>query len=527
MTSSIDSWLRQKRVERAQNVQRADLDPEFRAALKERARRDPVFFFNEFAWTYDPRPEAKPNHFPFLTYPFQDDYIRELESAFRGVYDLHTDKSRDMGVSWMVLAWIVHKWIFEPSFNALVGSRKEDYVDNYQPDSLFGKMSYLIDRLPSWILPEGYDRKKHRTFCRIVNPHNGNTIQGENANQEFSRAGRYSVILLDEFAFWANDASVWTATADSSPIRFVVSTPNGKTNKFYDLKISGMKCISLHWSLHPRKDQAWYEKQKSRRTKREIAQELDLDYEASGSERVFGMLLTNKTLRDNVIINPFELDASYILEAALDYGTRNKSVLTVFAKNRAGELYAIWEWRRNMQEMVDEGHKGSMVQAIAKAYNDCPFKDRIKTIWADPSLWTKNQNDTLEGLVSIYQQLCSLQVKNLVQGVQSDKACIDRVLTLWSIETSPVLKIFKTCPGLIKELEDLMWDDWSDSQNQKKNTRETIIDKNNHSWDTFKYFILAQPWAKETTSREPRPHTYEWYMQRMGEDGNSKDLRRM
>lgn len=539
MTSSIDSSIRQKKVERAENLLRANQDLRFRTALIEKARRDPVFFFNQFCWTYDPRPEAKPNHFPFITYPFQDDYIRDLEAAYKGVHDLLTDKSRDMGVSWMVLTWILHHWLFEPSFNALVGSRKEDLVDNFQPDSLFGKLSYLLDRMPSWVMPKGWNKDKHRTFCKIVNPETGNTIQGESANRDFSRQGRYTVILLDEFAFWEFADSVWTATADSAPIRFPVSTPRGKNNKFADLRFSDqIKVCSLHWTLHPHKDQEWYEKQKARRTAREVAQELDIDYEASGSERIFP-LRTNKVLKDNVVIDPFDVPNTWAFRAGLDYGTRNKSAFHVFAKDYDNTEYMIWEWRRNMDDLKQiDGFHGSMVQAIARMLFACPYGDLIDHIRADPNLWVKNQNSP-DGMTSIVLQIydeikvlneTSAKRKNFsfVEGAQNDIACIEVVYSLWADPLNPQYKIFKSCPGAITEYEELLWEDWSEAQQEKRSIREKIMDKNNHSWDASKYYLMSRHSRPVAKQKPPGRGTMGWFMERVKQsERNGQKLRRM
>jgi hypothetical protein len=42
-----------------------------------------------------------------------------------------------------------------------------------------------------------------------------------------------------------------------------------------------IKKYRLHWSQHPLKTQAWYERQKATRTKLEVAQELDISYDNS------------------------------------------------------------------------------------------------------------------------------------------------------------------------------------------------------------------------------------------------------
>jgi hypothetical protein len=67
-----------------------------------------------------------------------------------------------------------------------------------------------------------------------------------------------------------------------------VGTPYGKNNRFADLRFGGqVKTLSIHWSLHPHKGNAWYEAQKSRMSEDEIARELDINYHLSVRNRVF------------------------------------------------------------------------------------------------------------------------------------------------------------------------------------------------------------------------------------------------
>jgi hypothetical protein len=508
--NSTQSWLNSKAEERARLKRSSEESDKAKAILIETASKDPVFFFNQFCWTYDPRKDAAPNHFPFLTYKFQDEYILALENAYQTSSDFLTEKSRDMGASWIILTWVVWHWLYDKSFNALVGSRKEDLVDNYQLDSLFGKIDYTLQRLPKWLCPN-----YTRTYCKIVNNDNGNAIQGESANRDFSRQGRYSCCLLDEFAFWEFASSVWTATADSAPVRFPLSTPNGKNNKFAELRFSDqIKTVSLHWSKHPFKDQEWYEREKKRRTPREVAQELDLDYESSGNQKIFPEIRNNLELRENVFIEPFEIPRFWKKRGGLDYGTRNLSSFHVFAHDSDGNDYAIWEWSKNMEMLKEEGFKGSMVMAIAEAIKSCPYYREMDGIMTDPSLWAETQSSQT-GMVSLYQQILELGVTNLIQGEQSDLSCIERVRTFWTDSKNPRLKIFKTCSGLMGEMENLTWDDWSERQGIKQSAKEKIIDKDNHNWDSMKYYLMSWPaTSKPPEENKKKLYSANWFLER-------------
>src|SRR4051812_11502930 len=80
------------------------------AAAKELSRRDPVFFLNNFCWTFDPR--KNPQDLPFLLYPYQTDYVRWLVERIEKGEDCLTDKSRDMGATYTALCVYLWFWLF-------------------------------------------------------------------------------------------------------------------------------------------------------------------------------------------------------------------------------------------------------------------------------------------------------------------------------------------------------------------------------------------------------------------------------
>jgi hypothetical protein len=48
-----------------------------------------------------------------------------------------------------------------------------------------------------------------------------------------------------------------------------------------------IKKFRLHWTQHPLKTKEWYERQKTQRTKMEVAQELDISYDNSVAGAVY------------------------------------------------------------------------------------------------------------------------------------------------------------------------------------------------------------------------------------------------
>lgn len=271
-------------------------DIQFSSLVYEKCRRDILFYFNAFAYTFEPRVDH--NHLPFVTYPFQDEYIETIWKSITTELDTLTEKSRDMGATWMCVTIFLYGWNFH-GHQYLVGSRTEDKVDAMGSlDTLFGKLRYNLSFLPKQFLPKGFDLRTHSNYMKLVNPSNGNAVIGESTNENFSRQGRYKAILLDEFAFVEKADSIWQAAGDSAPCRLPISTVHGIGNKFAELRMSNkIKVCTLHWSKHPKKTPEWYEAEKMRRDEVAVAQELDINYMASAGRARFDKNVLSELFR--------------------------------------------------------------------------------------------------------------------------------------------------------------------------------------------------------------------------------------
>lgn len=279
---------------RAALLSKARNNQGLQAALRQKCAQDALYWLNHFCWIYEPRNELQTlhgstsPHLPFITYDYQDKLILDYISHIASGSDLINEKSRDMGVTWLVLATLLHFWQFGgPGNDFLIGSRKESLVDGLASGMtpLFPKLRYLINRQPAWLRPNGYNKRKHEPFLSILNPENGNSITGESNNPYFSTSGRYKAILFDEFGKWhSTDAQAWQAASDASPCKIAVSSANGKNNHFYKLRsgeAGAVDVIRTHWREHPHKGKAWYEREKRRRSPQDLAAEVDIDYSGS------------------------------------------------------------------------------------------------------------------------------------------------------------------------------------------------------------------------------------------------------
>src|SRR6266403_919028 len=158
-----------------------------------------IHWVNNWAWTVDPRAQAVAV-MPFLLFPFQDETLRKLYSfVFEKQTGALIEKSRDMGVTWLIMIFNLWAWNFKPRYDALLGSRKEELVDTKgEMDSHFEKLRFCIRMMPDWMLPTGFNREHHSNcYMRIINPATGSYLTGESSNVDFGRQGRYTCVTGD------------------------------------------------------------------------------------------------------------------------------------------------------------------------------------------------------------------------------------------------------------------------------------------------------------------------------------------
>ena len=270
--------------ERIERLKRLRADPGILPGLKAFYADHPVEFITDWGMTFDPRNVERGFDAvtPFLLFPKQAEFVRWVVDRWQGREDGLVEKSRDMGASWLCVAVACWMWLFKPGTVIGFGSRKEEYVDKLgDPKSLFWKVRQFIALLPVEFQPRGYNERVHAPSMRILNPENGATIVGESGDN-IGRGNRTSVYFVDEAAFLERPEQVDAALSQTSNCKLHVSTPNGAGNPFYRKRHSGrIPVFVFDWKDDPRKDQAWYEKQRATLDPVIVAQEIDRDYTAS------------------------------------------------------------------------------------------------------------------------------------------------------------------------------------------------------------------------------------------------------
>lgn len=331
-SSSLEDKVR-CRVE----VMRSLDTPRKQAIAIEYFRNDLIGFVNSVAWTFDPR--GKRSIIPFYLFPRQEEYLRWREQRREVEENGVIEKSRDVGATFLNCIHQLHCWLFEEGFAGGFGSRKEDLVDKIgDPKCIFEKLRFMLYMLPSWLLPEGFDRRKHDSFCKLINPSNSSTITGE-AGENIGRGGRTSFYDWDEVAFTPRSQKVDAALSNNTNTVFYTSSANGIGNLFYQKRSSYPPewLFRFEWFQDPRKSPEWLEEQKQKYDEVTVASEILIDYTAS----IEGIFIPAIWVAASVDL---EIPAKGIRKAGLDVATTGKN-LNVFTPRHGAVVFTPKHWK--------------------------------------------------------------------------------------------------------------------------------------------------------------------------------------
>ncbi|RKY26712.1 MAG: hypothetical protein DRP79_04400 [Planctomycetota bacterium] len=438
-----------------------------REAVAEFARCtcDPVYFVNNYCRILAPAgARTAAGVIPFRLYPYQKRILRRL-GGMEGNFLI--EKSRQMGLSWLLTALELWGALFRPGFTALNVSRKQEEVDDRTPKSIFGKLRFMYERLPGFLKPAEVDS----AFMRFAVPGLDSFIRDESANDDAGRGGTFSLVLIDEAAHIDNAETMWLALRQTSPCIVLNSTPNGKGNLFARIRFdraSSFHVMRVHWREHPERDEAWYAAMTRDMTEEEIAQELEISYEKSTRDRVYGEFDYSVHVRDDVAYNE-----ALPLYTAQDFGYRDPWAILWLQTDPMDNVYVIDEYINN----------GEIVDHYAKVLLDKEKRHkRASANYADPA---GRQSSPLTGSSIIYEfrRRYGIHIQTRVCPVVDGITAVKRALR------EKRLFISSKCVHLIDCIENYRYAP-APSHAPNRGREEPLHDWASHAMDALRYFFV-------------------------------------
>ncbi len=268
---------------RIERLKRIRANSECVPELKQYYKGNIAQFIIDWGMTTDPRNVERglPASIPFILFPKQEEWVRWFMERWKTGEPGLTEKTRDMGMTWLAMATSCSICLFNRGIVGGFGSRKEEYVDKIgDPKSIFYKGREFLRNLPVEFRG-GWDAKKNASHMRLIFPETDSVLTGE-AGDNIGRGNRASFYFVDEAAFIERPQLVDASLSATTNCRQDISTPNGMGNPFAQKRHGGkIPVFTFHWRDDPRKDDEWYKYQVERLDPVTVAQEIDINYSAS------------------------------------------------------------------------------------------------------------------------------------------------------------------------------------------------------------------------------------------------------
>lgn len=267
-----------------------------------RCGKDPVYFITNYAKIGHPIRGS----IPLKLYPFQEEVIREFnDHRFNIVL-----KARQLGLSTVTAAYIAWLMLFRKDKTVLIIATKLGTAAN-----LLKKTKYIISNIPDWLMIT-----KIKTDNRnVLELENGSWFKASSTSGDAGRSEALSLLIIDEAALVDNLEELWAGlypTLSTGGNCIAISTPKGVGNWFQKTYTSAedgqndFNPIKLPWSVHPERDQAWFEKETKNMSPREIAQELECNFNMSGETFLSADIM--KELERNILTPKYKgFDGDY------------------------------------------------------------------------------------------------------------------------------------------------------------------------------------------------------------------------
>tara|TARA_R110000824_G_scaffold135955_5_gene299435 strand:- start:907 stop:2481 length:1575 start_codon:yes stop_codon:yes gene_type:complete len=240
--------------------------------------KDPAYFINNYCRISHPMRGL----IPFKMYDFQRDLIHEFRDYRFNVIL----KARQLGISTVTAAYVAWLMLFHRDKNVLVIATKFGTASN-----LVKKVKAMIKNLPDWMQITSISIDNRASFELS----NGSQIKASSTSGDAGRSEALSLLVIDEAAHVEGLEELWTGlypTLSTGGRCIALSTPNGVGNWFHETYTKAesgendFNLTMLPWDVHPDRDQEWFKKETRNMSKRQIAQELECNFNMSG-ETVF------------------------------------------------------------------------------------------------------------------------------------------------------------------------------------------------------------------------------------------------
>lgn len=402
-----------------------------------RCGKDPVYFCNKYSKISHPMRGL----IPFEMYGFQEKALDDFK-AHRFSVIL---KARQLGISTTVAAYVCWLMLFHRDKNILVVATKLGTAAN-----LVKKIKAIHKHLPGWLKIADISIDNKNSFELS----NGSQVKASSTSGDAGRSEALSLLVIDEAAFVEGIDELWAGlypTLSTGGRCIALSTPNGVGNWFHKTyteaqeKKNDFHTIKLPWSVHPERDNEWFDKETRNMSRREIAQELECNFNASGDTVVHGDDLKRIWEKVSEPLHKTGFDRNYWIWKEPEPSQEYVAVADV-ARGDGSDFSVVHVFEVQSMEQVAE-YQGKvtpdmfapLLYSIASEYNNA-----LLVI----------ENNSLG--IGVLGRLQELDYKNLYYSIKSTHEYVDEVSAVALGGVAGFTMSMKTRPLVIAKFEEFV-----------------------------------------------------------------------
>jgi hypothetical protein len=317
--------------------------------------------------------------------------------------------------------------------------------------NLVKKVKAIVNHLPPWLKITDI-KIDNRTSFELLN---GSQIKASSTSGDAGRSEALSLLVIDEAAHVDGLEDLWTGlypTLSTGGRCIALSTPSGVGNWFHQTYIDAaagtndFHPTSLLWDVHPERDQTWFEKETRNMSRRQIAQELECNFNTSGDS----------------VVHPD--DIRYLSECSIEpkYKTGFDRNYWIWEENKTDSSYLlVADVARGDGADSSAFHviKLETMEVIAE-YKGKPTIDAYSRILYDTGIEYGNCLLVVENVgvgISVLEKLIELEYPNLYYSVKSTHEYVEQYQAEAMNNTVPGFTTStKTRPLVIAKLEEFI-----------------------------------------------------------------------
>ncbi len=449
---------------------------------------------------------------PFTLWPEQKEALHKFINEKLVV----VMKARQLGLSWLALAYACWRMIFQSGYSVVAISKREE------PDSkeMVRRLKFILKHMPDWLIREKKDAPKdwegltwEATVLSLTIHHPGaepSTFQSMTAAPDSGRSFTANLIILDEWAHQAWAADIWKAGFPA------VNRPGGgqvlgiSTNKRGSLfefvfresirKVNDFASVFLGWHVDPRRGPEWYE-----RTKRNMHDYLQ-EYPATIEESFSAGEGTSfpEFSRAVHVCEPFEIPYWWRKWRGNDPGYGDPFYWCWLAVDEDGTVYAYKEYTRERTDpKITYSQQAKIVSNRSKGIGEDGLMELEKYRFTVTGRDAFNKHpESGKSIIDYYKEGGVTGCIQPPRGEKSDrllrKATMHEYMRPYENENTggmtAKLKIFSTCEKLIETLPLLV----NDEHDQEK-VADCDFD---HPYDGISMSLVA--WHAKTSNQDKK-----------------------